>query len=358
MQLENLQLGKIVIHEVLKREGEAIPPPKYGAALENLDAVALAALRQRVLAAMQDTKRCIKMSVDHSDAGSMVQRAQVLADSDDPLFLAQSRGVADKLAASQLSRTIPGGIVIVFTGTHGAPAQRLVGIIKADVHNGFTRQTVNGVQSLQYLTDLLLTYQTKLYKVGLFVEADPAASELSSRWDAYIYDETLTAKNRYGAAKYFYEAFLGTVFPESSARSTKQFHDLTKEFITSMNVAPERKVELHNALVTYLWADQQPTVSVASFAEAYFDEAGVQDAYGAHMAAKDFPDEAIIKDLTDVDGSLKLRKLSFGNKVRITAPAEGFDDLVQITVIDAPASAAAPAKWTNVVIKDRILSSE
>lgn len=354
LKLINLQVHDVILHEVFKRgNDQVIVPPQYGIQTEALDVEALDALRDRIVTAMTSSTRCVEMAITNVGAESMATRVSELVDADEALYIATSKTVADKLTYEQKSRAIPGGVLVVFRGTAGAPARRIVGFIKAEVHNGFTREIADGHASLKFLTSLMLTAQTKLYKVGLFIERE-AAAELADVWQAFIYDEMLTVRNRYEAAKYFYDGFLGLGFPESSARQTKQFHELTKGFIQAMNAPEEDKVVLHNALVTYLKADQQPTVGIASFAETYFGEPEVQEAYRGHMLSNGFPENPVNKDTSDVDGVLRFRRISF-NKIKVTGPAQDFERLVRIDSIEGDIGANGVAQqWTRVTIKDRI----
>ena len=360
MDLVNLQIDRVILHEVFKRTDERLKvEPQYGAGIEALDGPALDALRERIVAAMSRSDRCIEMTISKSEPSSMVAVASTLVNTDEPLYITESRRVADLLAEAQRSRAIPGGIVVVFTGSFGVPVKRLVGVIKAEVHTGFQRDLRGGRFILKFLDKLLLTPQTKLYKIGLYVEQDPAQPKLAEAWRAFIYDETMTVRDRYGAAQYFYDGFLGLTFPTSSARQTKQFHELTKTFIQSMEIPEEDKVALHNALVTYLKVDQSPTVEVTAFATSYFGDPAIQDSYETFMTGKGFPNTAINKDLADVERSLRLRRLVFRNQVRVTAPADGFDNLIKIEAIDGELNPKGEVpRWTQVTIKDRIATQE
>lgn len=222
MDLINLQLSKVIIHEVFRRSEGATAPMEANCSdmLENLDDDGIDALRDRIVAAAASNSRCLKMDITHSGPESMVASAALLLDSDDVLFVHNSKTVATHLARSQQSRSIPGGIVVVVSGTAGASQRRLVVVIKAEVHSGFTKeQQSNGTLVLKYLKSLLLTEKTKLYKMGLFIENPPTPqNQFPANWDAYVYDDGLTASNKYDAAKYFYEGFLGCNFFQSSAR--------------------------------------------------------------------------------------------------------------------------------------------
>src|SRR5271167_1579987 len=71
------------------------------------------------------------------DAGSAVKIAQDLLSTNDEGFVRESRRFAEKLTIVQMSRNLPGGVLVVFAGQASNPAQRIVGIIKAETHSGF-----------------------------------------------------------------------------------------------------------------------------------------------------------------------------------------------------------------------------
>lgn len=362
MDLINLRLSKVIIHEVFRRAEGAIAPADANCSdtLEELGQDGIDALRSRIVFAASSNSRCLRMAINQSGPESLIACAARLLESDDLLFVENSKTVARQLARAQQARTIPGGVVVVLSGEAGAIPRRLAVVIKAEVHSGFTKERqVNGTLALKYLQSLVLTEKTKLYKMGLFIENPQTADrQFPANWDAYIYDDGLTSTNKYDAAKYFYEGFLGCSFLQSSARQTKEFHDHTKAFIQNLDLPEEGKVDLHNALVTYLRTDQSPTVSTADFGDAYFAQAVVRDSYERFMRLKGFPDHAVNKELADVAPNLRLRRLVFRNKIRVSGPAEQFNKLVTIEPIDGEPSMAgqdAP-KWTRIIIKDRIES--
>lgn len=362
MSFENLVIHRIILHEVHKRTDErSIVVPTYGTALVALDAEAMEALQDRVNSALGSAAKCMELAIIRAGDGSAVAIAKDLIDTDDTLFIQRSRAVADLLADAQTRRDLPGGVLVVFTGAAGHPAKRIVGAIKAETHNGFTRETgAGGATTLQFLKNLLLTPQTKLYKIGLFWEQDAGAAEaLPAGWRAFIYDHQISSADKLTAAQYFYEGFLGCGFPETSARRTREFHDYTKDFIQRLDWPQEQKADLHNALVTYLKVDQSATVQVSAFAQTYLPDAGLRDEYAQFMTGKSFPQDAIAKDLTDVAPALKYRKVMFSGDVKITAPAEKFKELVRMRVIDGELDEHGQIpKWTEVIIRDHIRAQE
>jgi len=366
MIFANLTFKRITIHEVFRRNDDRTPvPPVYGTSLIHLGAKAIEALRSRVITAMGRASQSVEMEIRQTGAGSMFALVQdLLNTTSDDDYVNKSARAADQLTTAQLSRKVPGGILVVFDGEVDHPAKRLVGVIKAEPQNGFTRTNTAGSLGLEFLEDLILTPQAKLYKIGVFVEMDAAiAAGINpvAGFRAFIYDDGMTISNRDAAAQYFYEGFLGCGFPQSSARLTKKFHSLTKEFIRDLSIPEEQKADLYNSLYTYLKVDQASTVQVDQFARQYLANDHMRDAYEQFMKARDFPMTAVPKDLAEVAPNLRLRKLRFRSDIRITGPAEKFNELVQMKVIDAIPVDGQPGsddKWTQIVIRDRIVSQE
>ncbi|MBT1258933.1 nucleoid-associated protein [Pseudomonas sp. VS40] len=359
---ENINIERVVIHEVFKRgPNRELVDPVFGEQQIELDAEAMTALRDRLIKALGQSSRCMEMDLQNEGEGSAIYLAKQLIDAGEGFALA-SQAVAVKLAGAQTRQDLPGGIVVVLTGTAGVPGKRFVCKLKAEPHNGFTRVAAAGVISLQFLKDLILTPQTRLYKIGCFVEMDRDAvanTPLSLSWKAFIYDETMSTSNKLSAAHYFYDGFLGLKFPQNGATRTKEFHDHTKEFIKALDVTPERKNDLLNALVTYLKVDQSPSIQVTEFSQTYFAEPEIRDGYEGFMTQKNFPLTAINKDLAYVEKNLKFRRVVFSQGIKLTGPADQFAEKISIEQIPGNDGADGVAQsWTKVIIKSTIQLQE
>ena len=354
---ENISIDQVVIHEIFKRgPNRELVDPVFGDQKIILDTEALTALRDRLIKALGQSSRCMEMDFQKVDEGSAVHIAKQLLDAGDK-FAQVSRTVALNLAGAQTRQDLPGGIVVVLTGTAGVPSKRFVCKLKAEPHNGFTRVTAAGVISLQFLKDLILTPQTRLYKIGCFVELDRNAAvdiSLTSNWKAFIYDETMSTSNKLSAANYFYNGFLGLKFPHNSAARTKEFHDFTKDFIKGLDISPARKNDLLNALITYLKVDQTPSIQVAEFSQTYLPEPEIRDGYEGFMTEKNFPMSAINKDLAYVENSLKFRKLTFSQGIKLTGPADQFAEKINIEQILSDPEDGESAPWTKIIIKSPV----
>jgi hypothetical protein len=173
-----------------------------------------------------------------------------------------------------------------------------------------------------------------------------------------VYDSLMTTRNREGAAKYFYGTFLGCRMPVNSAYLTRSFFDLTREFILQLSMGPDVKDDLLTSLYTYLKVDQTPTIQVNSFSTAYLPNEA-QDDYANYMRSKSFPLTAVQKDIADLKGQLRKRRVRFSGSIELTAPPESFKDLIEMETIAVDGAAPRQsAEWTRITIKDRIRAQE
>lgn len=365
MAFENLTIGRIIIHEIFRlNEDRTMADPRYGNLLVQLDAEAKDALQKRITEALGSSSHGVEMSIQDSEAQSAWNAAKdiIEAENNDDQFIQLSQRLTAKLAASQTTKVVPGGIVVVIDGTAGHPARPFVCTIKAEPHPGFIKKEEDGQLLLEYLKELILTPEAKLYKIGAFIHSDPTQvdpQQPTAGWRAFLFDDLITRGNRLGAAHYFYSTFLGLVFPSNSAFKTKEFHTLTKSFIKSAHLDEELRSDLLNSLTAYLKAEQIATIQVGVFSETYLVNPELRDAYTHYMEENEFPVQAIHKDLSEVATALKRRKITFGHNISLTAPPEEFEGLVRIQTIDGdPDEYGQVPKWTQITVRDRIREQE
>jgi hypothetical protein len=164
----------------------------------------------------------------------------------------------------------------------------------------------------------------------------------------------MTAAQRENAALYFHGRFLGLELPENSAQLVRKFFEKTRDFIKSSGIPEDKKVDLYNSLYTYLKVDKSPTVQVARFADSYFPD-DIVDRYRTHMQHEGFPERAIQKDLSEVSGSLRLRKFRFPNKITLSGPPEAINEFVSVEAIEATDTTRT---WTRITVRGPIEGQE
>jgi hypothetical protein len=253
----------------------------------------------------------------------------------------------------QTGQRLPGGIIVVFDGTVGNPARNVVGIIKADTSSGFRRLPDS---QMDFVEDIFLGEHLKLYKIGMFVRPLPGArgGPFPDGWDAIVYDANILS-DRGGAAKYFYETFLGCAIPLDAKDLTNKFYSLTQRFIRNAELDEDAKGGLFQALHTYLKVDRAATIQVAAFSEQYLAPE-LRDPYADFMSAAAYPTNAIQKDITEIRTQVARRKIRFRRDVQLTGSVEAFDDYVTVESIEGERTPNGTIpSWTRITVKDRIL---
>ena len=352
MPLENVTISRMCLHEVHRRpeQGPQLVPT-YSQGLLQLNGNAMAAFRSRVVAAFRTNSQCMEMSVREHGPGSILAHGTALVDTPTRNFVQASRIFVDALANAQASRQIPGGLMVVFDGMLGYPATPFFGLMKAELHEGFIK--TNNLQA-QFVSDLFLSPKTKLYKIGLFVSdgANPRP-DLPEGWRPIVYDSAMTAAQRDNAATYFYSTFLGLDIPQNAAQQVKKFFENTKNFIKTSNLSESDKVDLFNGLYSYLKLDRGSTIQASRFAQTYMEQ-NLADDYIQHMRQSGFPAGAVAKDLTEIAGMLRFRKLRFPRAITLSGPPDAVRDLVSVDTV----AGEGGATWTQITIRAVLQSQE
>jgi hypothetical protein len=274
-QLINLRINRIIAHKIFQREitGEVIPP-KCSREFTNLDHAGIEVLQKRMIEALGNGSHCIEMYIQQYEAGSTYNYCNQLLSSENDIFISISETLANKLAYSQTSQNIPGGILVVIDGFVGSPEKKFIAFIKAEMYAGFNLQETTDKLLLSFISNILLAPGQKFYKIGIFIETNERENIDQRTPDDYtilVYDHNLMNKTETGqAAKYFYETFLGCSFSPTDKKLTAEFYYKSQEFIKKLSIPEEEKVNLNTALHTYLKVSPSNLVDINVFSQVYF----------------------------------------------------------------------------------------
>lgn len=353
--LNNLNIDEVIYHRVHQRLlDKKLIAPTYGTTVFSLSGDGLDVFRDRIIGALGTDAKSVTMQIDSYDEGSALALARKVstAGSKDE-FALHTRALANKLANDQDQPNWPGGLLVVFRGSAGVPSRKVVGIIKAETDGGFQPVEVG----LEYLKNLFMTRESKLYKIGFFWNGGDDNDELPGGWVSHVYDSHMTMANRDAAAHYFYGRFLGCSLPLNAARLTKSFYHAARRFINETGLSDEDKSDLFTSLYTYMKVDNTPTIHTATFASQYLPDR-VRDAFSNYMKENDFPENAVPKDISEIQGVLKKRKVKFPGDILLTAPPDVYQRMVEVSTIDGDEINGKPQAWTKIVIKDRVREIE
>lgn len=357
MQFQNVRVRRIAIHEVFQRgEDRLMVPPACSNELEELSQEALIAFQLRMTDALSGQSQSLQMRVVTHGADSFIATANDMVGADDARFLVGSKIIATKLAQAQLYRRIPGGMVVVFDGTTGAPAVPFVGVIKAETQAGFRRSRAGERVITEFLNNIFLTPATKLYKIGVMLQTDPALG-VPEGWKAFIFDSNISQSHRESAASYFYEGFLGCAMPNDGPYETMRFFDLTKEFVRRADIEPERKRDLIDSLHVFVRDEQTPTFTAEQFSDRYLPD-DLKDAFTNYLDVKKFTPNAVVRDTSAMGNRLRRRKLRFGTEIELSASPEALADKVKIETFEAEEADGVRPTWTRIIIRERLTGEQ
>lgn len=327
-----LKFKRIILHNVHKPNDYGPVPATISTEITKLDSVGKQLLQERVSKVLGTGSGSLAMDIANKAPASCYTYAKQLIQANQKSFISTSAAIAHHHTTIHTSKSWSGGTLVIISGTTGIQNRRCLIIIKAEQQAGFTETKDSGKIILTYLENLILTPQSKLYKIGIFYERLAQTTGAVHELDAHVFDSNIKSNDDRQAAKYFYSGFLGLKIPENAVQRTRDFFEYTSGFIENMSINPERKLDLQQALYTYLKTNKSTTIETDEFAKTYLDSEEADD-FSSYMNNKGFPESAITKDTKLINRRLSRRKLNFTNSVKITAPAENFSDL--ITIVDS-----------------------
>lgn len=357
MLFENLQIGKIVVHEVFQRSVDrAITPPVFATELEKLGDQAMIAFRQRMTDALSGQSQSLQMRIAKHGAESFLTTAEGLIGSTDADFLQGSVAITNKLAEAQMARRIPGGMLIVFDGTVGAHSVPFLGVIKAETQAGFRRSKDGKRNTVEFLQNIFLTPATRLYKIGLMLRDDKTLSKPDG-WRAFVFDSNISVSNREAAAAYFYDGFLGCSLPSDGPYETAKFFDLTKEFVRKSPLDPDKKRNTIDSLYVFVRDEKDPTFTADQFGSRYLP-ADLRDGYASFMKSRRFTPNAVMRDTSQMGRRLHRRRLKFGMDIELSASPEALSSKVTIEAIPGENSDGKSTNWTRITIREALTGEQ
>ncbi|MCF6459155.1 nucleoid-associated protein [Pseudoalteromonas sp. MMG024] len=334
---DNLTFNEIILHNVYPPNDDGAVKPFISKKLTKLSPEAESKLEVRISKVLGHDSQSLEMEIAQTSKTSCFYQASQLISNDTEYFKENSGEIANLHTAAHTNKSWPGGTLVVIRGTAGASNKRCLFIIKAEPQSGFKEEVTQDEILLEYIENLILTPQARLYKVGVFVENTQHSEDSEERsvedFIATIFDSNIKAQDDSTAAQYFYSNFLGLKIPENSQQRTRDFHKFTKEFVDTADMSDEEKLDSHQALYTYLKTDQSTTIQTSEFAEKYIAEDSKDD-YLYYMEKKNFPTTAVVKDIKLISKKLRQRKVNFSSNVKIIAPADKFNEVVNVVEIN------------------------
>lgn len=336
MNIANVQINRVIAHEVVRASEFAERPPILSEQLVILDDNGKTLVGKRIVNTVASGSHCVDVTVEDSSTGSPFQRATDMIDETDDQFVELSKLLANDLSNAQTAGPIKSGSAIFVQGTCAADGanSRFVAIIKADSDQGlYKRIQDDGSITLTYVNDMLLGDSQRLIKIAFFIEETspeegPDQPRQPEEFSVKVFDHLMQASGDGIAAQYFYQTFLRCRIAHSAARTTKQFFNIVKNYIDELPLPQSEKVSYHGDLISYLRQNATNTIEPRTFAQTVLPQEH-QDAFVTKCRSEGIT-SAFSKELDLLKGKLRRQSVKFSSNVTIHAPSETFRDSIQI----------------------------
>jgi hypothetical protein len=318
-----IEFSRIIVHEVFRRNNsQDIVTPKYSDATFQLQNRSIDILKDRMRKALNKESQCVEMVHTSEREISSLITEQFTAD--ESKFIDISKRITMKLAEAQKHPRIPGGILFIAQGLIGVDRKDFIAVLKSEVHDGLSKQYDSaGKLKLEYLDQVLMTEDKKLYKVGIFINSNGVSS-------ISIYDHNMNGAEITQPAEYFYKKFLQCQPAPNGRAYTNFFYSRSKELIKNSSLKIERKEELMNGLTGFLRLQNGNTISVAKFKDDYLRGDEEKQLFTDGFRDSEIDGVSFERNTIDIHNKLKTRSMRFSTNVKIVAPAEDYRRSVHI----------------------------
>jgi hypothetical protein len=211
-------------------------------------------------------------------------------------------------------------------------AQKALAILKLEREAGMRAQQTqlqgHPTFDLEHIRELMLTTNTKVFKVGLFIQNGHTLASI----------EGAVSDNQRGyyagteVADFFLRRFLGCRLKEDADVVTKKVFQVAEQFIHENVAEPETKAKYELALISEL-SNQEATFHPRVFAERNLDVDDRQPFIQA-MAAGGVQARPIEKDTSLIATHLRRIHIELQSDIAILAKPNAFQEHVRMTELD------------------------
>jgi hypothetical protein len=260
-------------------------------------------------------------------------------------FVATSQAIAQHLFAAQSNVRSSSGLLVVSTGTlDSGPCLAILKLQKQEgVHLERTGAAGHETYSIEHLRRLMLTNDTRVFKVALF--------EAAGVTDADDVRALVSDKQRFSSpekrmADFFLKTFLGCMLRDDPGQVTSKYYVRAERYVNEEISNPETRARYHRALLTDL-SSQQSMVAPRQFADSYLDESDRQ-AFLAYLRAGDISTAQFPKDTELIEGRLREEEYVLESGIRVRGRSVAFDEHAEINEKDG--------ELLEMIITDRLKS--
>ena len=247
MNVASLRIEETIIHEITDRVLAPPSPPEL--VLSNAVSPLDDDLRAYFQARIAESLRLAAFAVV-ADPGRTSPTPDLVHErfvGSGATFVEMSKAMAQHLFNAQLNVRSSPGLLVISTGTLDSGA--CLAVLKLQKQEGVNLERTGGSgaesYSLEHLRRLMLTNDTKVFKVALF-EADGVTN--ADDVHALVSDKQRFSSPEKRMADFFLGDFLGCRLRDDPAQTTSTYMVRSEKFINERIASPEKRARYHRAL--------------------------------------------------------------------------------------------------------------
>lgn len=231
------------------------------------------------------------------------------------LAITTSQQIALHLHKTQNARNSGGLLLFVLCHVDNTKA---IAILKVEREEGVQIskiQTKDGHIhfNMEHIENLMLTQNTKLYKLVLFFREGNETKGILS-------DQQMGFSIGKDVAMFFLKDFLNCDLIESPSVTTKKFFESSQDFVNNSNMPQEEKANAIMHILSTL-TNNTGAINIQNFAENNLNPE-YADEFMSFMTEHKLPKTSFVKDITLIEHKLKKSQFSFDSGICVIAPQD------------------------------------
>ncbi len=344
MNIASLSIDQTIIHEITDRSLVPPAPPELvlSHALSPLDEDLKDYFQKRIAESLERAAYPVIADPERSSPTPALVFAHLKDKSTD--LVETSRAMARHLFDAQQSVNSSPGLLVVATGTLSTGP--CLAILKLQKHEGLNLERIGDAgaetYSLEHLRRLMLTNETRVFKVALFDSSD--VHEVDDL-GGLVSDKQQFSSPEKRMADFFLKIFLGCRLRDDPAQVTSRFYVAAERYINDAVSDPEKRARYHRALITEL-TNQSDTVNPRGFAEQHFDQAD-RASFVAHVKTDGITVPQFPRDTTLIESRLREEEYVLNSGIRVRGRPAAFEEHADIS---------QDGEMLEMIIRDRLKS--
>lgn len=326
----DVNFDRVVVHKI-------IPKTKDTDSGNTLVADHLVEVSPQTIQTIQDrlydaasSSKYFQLAVEDSTESGFFGYAKDLHDSNEQRFLEYTGKMAELMAESMKTGTIPGGYLIVVQGKTERTEKKVIVAIKAEMHDAMSFKN----NEINLIEDVFLSPSKKFFKFGVLFEYNEPQKEdftefefPNNLWGAFIFDQQFRPES--SLAEYFYRDFLGFTTEMNPKIQSRRFYNETEKFILDNVLELNTKKDMLNLLdYEFTQNTNENDISPRDFADTYIHDEALNQDYKDDIA--EYLPSIIEKDSSLIKSKLFNKRIIFPNNIKIAGSKDAIDANVEI----------------------------